>query len=252
MGLLRRRVAIALSVIACAALLAGCVEPTPERDEPLPSMGWMVDVPGTCNASVEEVRAHAEQLVQTGLRDAGFRTVLVLCSGRERAKYRTREEIDFLSGLGLRLGFLDSGRGAFYAAMPRSQPLRTVVTRRVMEAELLIASAPPATLSPENLEVLTNRDVMELLRDPRAAPGAPVLGNASVYSRAIGERGLLVSLTNGRGAPKDMSVGVADLGLSGDDVVPARDVWTGERITASDGALTIHVDTGDTALLRIG
>lgn len=79
-----------------------------------------------------------------------------------------------------------------------------------------------------------------------------MLGNTSVYSRAIGERGLLVSLTNATGAPTDMAVRVTDLGLAGDDLVPARDVWTGERIRAADGSLTIRVDAGDTALLRIG
>ncbi|EGD55286.1 alpha-galactosidase [Gordonia neofelifaecis] len=249
-----RRLLVVIAAVLVAVGVAGCAEDSDQSapDGAVPNLGWLVRSFGTCAATEQQVRDQAQRLVATGLRDAGYRTVLVDCRGAGQARYRAPADQRFLAGLGIRLSFLGDTTSVVAADMPRVEALRTAVTRHVMEARPLIPSADLATVPAANIATLANREALELLRDPRAAPGAPVHDDREVYSRAIGERGLLVSLTNGSGADRSMSVGVRELGLAGDDLVPARDIWTGRRITAQDGELTIPVRSGDSALLRIG
>ena len=71
-------------------------------------------------------------------------------------------------------------------------------------------------------------------------------------ANVIGDLGLVASLTNREHLARDMHVDLAELNLAGDDTVAATDLWTGRRIQAAHGALTIRVGGGDTVLLRIG
>ncbi|WP_066161666.1 alpha-galactosidase [Gordonia hydrophobica] len=252
--MLRKLGATALAVVACLAVLTACVDSEPEQSRPLPAIGWLVAAT-PCAADADQIRAQADHLVQTGLRDAGFRTVFVDCDGTDRHRYRADNRLsDHLAELGLHLDFPDAAEraAAIDVARGTTAQVRTAVTHRVIDAEPLLASADLATLAPATVAALTNPEVTGFVRDSRDAPGAPVLDAPDVFSRAIGEKGLLVSLVNRGGAAREMSVHVIDLGLAGDDLVPARDVWTGRRIKASGGALTIRVPAADTALLRIG
>ena len=69
-----------------AAILTGCVRAEPDAPGPAPEVGWLVAAP-PCQASAEQIRTQADELVRTGLRDAGFRTVFVDCDGGERRRY---------------------------------------------------------------------------------------------------------------------------------------------------------------------
>ena len=254
MTVLRRTAAAALSVVAVAGALTGCVRDEPERTEPIPEVGWLVAAP-PCRASAEQIRAQADELVRTGLRDVGFRKVFVDCDGGERRRYTEDAQLSAdLTERGLDVAFpsREQRASAIDVARGSTAEVRTAVTDRVMRAEPLVASADLADVPQATLRVLSTGEVVDFVRDSRNAPGAAVLDAPDIFSRAIGKKGLLVSLVNRSSAPRQMAVQVTDLGLAGDDLVPARNVWTGERIRADSGSLTIRVPAADTALLRIG
>ncbi|MGB6244925.1 hypothetical protein [Gordonia sp. (in: high G+C Gram-positive bacteria)] len=240
-------------VVAVFATVAGCARP-PAPHGPPPAVGAMVPA-ASCRADGAAIREQADALVRTGLRETGFHTVFVDCAGAGRRAYTDDAALSgYLAERGLTLDFPDAAErsAAVDIAAASDARVRTDLTRRVMLAQPLIVASDIGALPPATLDVLNHREVVEIARDRREAPGAQVLDDPGMYSRAIGEQGLLVSLTNSTPATRDLAVRVADLGLAGDDLVPARDVWTGRRIRAADGVLTIAVPARDTALLRIG
>ncbi|WP_026918429.1 hypothetical protein [Gordonia shandongensis] len=247
----RRAVAAGCAAAAVLATLTACgTDELPNDDVPV--VGVLVNADRPCGATSEDVRRQADAVVERGLRDAGFRTVLVDCAGSSRDRYDG--DRDYLAERGLALRFPDreQTRVAIHADQPYARTLRTAVTHRVMAAEPLVVSGDVAALPEPTNRVLVNREVLAFVTDERGAPGADVLGDPEVSSRAIGERGLLVAMNNRDEHRREMSVEISDLGLAGDDMVPARDVWSGREITSSDGVLRIEVPGGDTALLRIG
>lgn len=254
MTVLRRLGAAALAAVAIVAALTGCVRDEPARSTPIPEVGWLVAAP-PCRASADQIRMQADELIRTGLRDVGFRTVFVDCDGGQRSRYTGDARLTGdLAARGLGVAFPDRAERAAAIDVVRGSTaqVRSAVTDRVIGAEPLVASADLAAVSQQTLAALRNREVVGFVRDSRNAPGAAVLDAPDIFSRAIGEQGLLISLVNRTPAVREMSVQVTDLGLAGDDLVPARNVWTGQRIRASGGALTIRVPADDTALLRIG
>lgn len=100
------------------------------------------------------------------------------------------------------------------------------------------------------MTALTNGQIVRIDQDKRVSAGARVANNPEIWSRAVGDKGLAVSLTN-RKAPRKLSVALSDLGLVGDATVGGVDAWTGERYRAVDGKLTVTVAAHDTAVLTI-
>ena len=98
---------------------------------------------------------------------------------------------------------------------------------------------------------LTNTAIVRIDQDERVSAGARVANNPEVWSRAVGDKGLVVSLTNRGKAPRKLSVALSDLGLNGDATVAGVDAWTGERHQAVNGRLTVTVAAHDTAVLTI-
>ncbi|MGV9711695.1 glycoside hydrolase family 27 protein [Gordonia sp. NPDC003424] len=127
---------------------------------------------------------------------------------------------------------------------------RTQMSMWAMMAAPLIAGNDLTAMSPETRELLGNRSVLAIDQDERVSAGAPVDGDAEIWSRPIGDKGLAVSLTNRSGHPRTMSVSLAALGLAG-DTVAGVDAWTGRRYQAADGELTVQVATDDTVVLEI-
>ncbi|MFW0792140.1 glycoside hydrolase family 27 protein [Gordonia sp. CPCC 205333] len=127
---------------------------------------------------------------------------------------------------------------------------RTQMSLWAMLAAPLMLGTDLTRLSSENVATVANRAMIALDQDARAVSGAPVAGDAEVWSRAIGQKGLAVSMTNRTSKPKLISVSLASLGLTG-DTVAGVDVWTSKRYQARDGALAVRVAPGDTALLEI-
>ncbi|MGI6796654.1 hypothetical protein ACE11G_04560 [Gordonia sp. PS3] len=251
MAVPRRLSGIALTLVVAALTAAGCADRAPQA-QAVPEVGWLV---ADHSCAPDRVRAQADAVVRSGLRDVGFRELFIDCNDEDRARIDADSGVRAdLASLGLHVHPLPSAqrRTAVDAASATPSGLRTEVTRRVMRAEPLVVTGDLPAVPRGTVEMLRNPEIGELVRDRRAAPGAEVNGDPETYSRAIGERGLLVSFTNTGPVGRDMSIPIADLGLAGDDVVPAREVWSGRRIKAEDGELTIRVGAGDAALLRIG
>ena len=242
MAVPRRLSGIALTLVVAALTAAGCADRAPQA-QAVPEVGWLV---ADHSCAPDRVRAQADAVVRSGLRDVGFRELFIDCNDEDRAR------IDADSGVRADLASLGLHVHPLPSAQRRTAVDRTEVTRRVMRAEPLVVTGDLPAVPRGTVEMLRNPEIGELVRDRRAAPGAEVNGDPETYSRAIGERGLLVSFTNTGPVGRDMSIPIADLGLAGDDVVPAREVWSGRRIKAEDGELTIRVGAGDAALLRIG
>ena len=129
--------------------------------------------------------------------------------------------------------------------------LRTMITHNVMLARSLVFTGDMATLSDAAIDAMKNPKVLEVAQDSRAQPGAPT-GSGETMVRAIGEKGLLVAMTNTSRTPGPVNVPIAELNLAGDDSIPATDLWTGDKITSRNGYLSVDLIDGDSALLTIG
>jgi len=128
---------------------------------------------------------------------------------------------------------------------------RTQFSMWAMMAAPLIIGVDLTTMPPSAVRTLTNGQIVRIDQDKRVSAGARVANNPEIWSRAVGDKGLVVSLTNRGKAPRKLSVALSDLGLVGDATVGGVDAWTGERYRAVDGKLTVTVAAHDTAVLTI-
>ncbi|ROZ93718.1 glycoside hydrolase family 27 protein [Gordonia sp. OPL2] len=128
---------------------------------------------------------------------------------------------------------------------------RTQLSMWAMMAAPLIAGNDLTRMSSQTLALLRNRAIIDIDQDHRVSAGAPVGDDMEVWTRAIGDKGLVVSMTNRDDHPRTMSVSLTSLGLSGDDTVTAVDAWTGRRYRAAKGELAVDVGVNDTVLLQI-
>lgn len=252
---------VVIAALAALALLpSGCARSAESPPAaPPPVLGFLVGYAGECadpagGITVDRIAAQGDALVRTGLRNAGYTTLFVPCDDPvpavDNAALRAR-----LAGQGLAVERVAPGDHRVAAVIPAGAPnvVRSQMTRRLMLAESLVFSGEPDRIRPETIDLIGNREVIALVLDARRAPGAPVGAGHDVYSRAVGDSGLLVSLSRGGpDSPSTVSVPIAELNLAGDDTVPATEVWTGRRIHSVAGRLTVELPPGDTALLRIG
>lgn len=254
-ALRRRLLAVAVTAATGLTILAGCADPpSPTTPAHRAVMGWLVRDGQACGATAQEVREQAAALVDRGLTELGFTTLYLGCPGTSlRSDVGLRRD---LAAEGLRLEVRAQGQWplteVISTRMPRAAAFRTAVTRRLMAAGPLLYSGPVAEMTDEVLADVANREIIELSLDDRRAPGAAIDGDPDLWSRAIGDQGLLVSLTNGGTGEAERSVPIAALNLAGADSVPAHDVWTGTRLVSADGLLTVRLAASDSALLRIG
>ena len=128
---------------------------------------------------------------------------------------------------------------------------RTQLSMWAMMAAPLILGVDLTSMPASAARTLTNTAIVGIDQDERVSAGARVASNPEVWSRAIGDKGLVVSLTNRGKAPRKLSVTLSDLGLNGDATVAGVDAWTGERHQAVNGRLTVTVAAHDTAVLTI-
>jgi len=128
---------------------------------------------------------------------------------------------------------------------------RTQLSMWAMMAAPLILGVDLTSMPASAARTLTNTAIVRIDQDERVSAGARVANNPEVWSRAVGDKGLVVSLTNRGKAPRKLSVALSDLGLNGDATVAGVDAWTGERHQAVNGRLTVTVAAHDTAVLTI-
>lgn len=175
-------------------------------------------------------------------------------TGRDRKVQGVVEVIDTLAPLAGRVrpgtyndpGLLLAGAGDLTESEQRTQ-----MSMWAMMAAPLIVGVDLTTMPGTAARILTNGAIVRIDQDARVSAGARVAGNPEIWSRALGDKGLVVSLTNRGKAPRRLSVTLSDLGLNGDTTVAGVDAWTGERYRAAGGRLTVTVAAHDTAVLTI-
>ncbi|WOC13209.1 hypothetical protein MP11Mi_23080 [Gordonia sp. MP11Mi] len=242
-----------LVVAACGVSVSACGADPQPAEEPTPVLGWVVG--DGCATPPDRVRADADGIVARGVADAGFRSLYVVCDDAQAPAALADPALhDHLDDLGLRLSVVSANDADVSAAMRADIPLpalRTAITRHVMAAQPLVFSGEAALLDDAHIATVANRDVLAIGRDSRRTAGAPINGDRERFSRAIGSQGLIVSLTNGESMARDLSFDLVEVNLAG-DTVAATDVWTGRRVHASGGTITLSLASTDSALLRIG
>ncbi|WP_197501403.1 MULTISPECIES: glycoside hydrolase family 27 protein [unclassified Gordonia (in: high G+C Gram-positive bacteria)] len=128
---------------------------------------------------------------------------------------------------------------------------RTQMSMWSMMAAPLIAGNDLTNMSQETLDMLRNAAIIAIDQDSRVVAGAMVDDDPEVWSRAIGDKGLVISLTNRSDHARTLSVSLGSVGLVGDASVTGVDAWTGRSFTAQHGELSVPVGVHDTAVLEI-
>ncbi len=128
---------------------------------------------------------------------------------------------------------------------------RTQMSMWSMMAAPLIAGNDLTNMSQQTLDMLRNAAIIAIDQDSRVVAGAMVDDDPEVWSRAIGDKGLVISLTNRSDHARTLSVSLGSVGLVGDASVTGVDAWTGRSFTAQHGELSVLVGVHDTAVLEI-
>lgn len=128
---------------------------------------------------------------------------------------------------------------------------RTQMSMWSMMAAPLIAGNDLTNMSQQTLDMLRNAAIIAIDQDSRVVAGAMVDDDPEVWSRAIGDKGLVISLTNRSDHARTLSVSLGSVGLVGDASVTGVDAWTGRSFTAQHGELSVPVGVHDTAVLEI-
>lgn len=128
---------------------------------------------------------------------------------------------------------------------------RTQISMWSMMAAPLIAGNDLTNMSQQTLDTLRNTAIIAIDQDSRVVAGAMVDDDPEVWSRAIGEKGLVISLTNRADHARTLSVSLGSIGLVGDASVTGVDAWTGRSFTAQHGELSVPVGVHDTVVLEI-
>lgn len=197
----------------------------------------------------------ADQLAAGGLAAAGYRTIFVVCEGY-RAPVPGGADRAALESAGIALeviGRTDRRIAETLDARDSASALQRAMTRAVIAAgPVIVAGDGRVQLAPQQRAVLTNGEVLSVAVDARRTPGGPVGDSGAVAARAIGDKGIVVSLINADRQPRRIAFPIAELNLVGSDSVPATDLWTGRRQIAGGGELSAHLPPGGSALLRVG
>ncbi|MEN2509567.1 glycoside hydrolase family 27 protein [Gordonia polyisoprenivorans] len=128
---------------------------------------------------------------------------------------------------------------------------RTQMSMWAMMAAPLMAGNDLTAMSTRTRDILANEAIIGIDQDERVRAGAMVGDNPEIWSRALGSKGLVVSLTNRADHPRTLKVSLSSLGLTGDSSVSGVDAWTGRRYQAEGGGLSVPVGVDDTAVLSI-
>jgi alpha-galactosidase len=101
------------------------------------------------------------------------------------------------------------------------------------------------------LKVILNRDVIAVDQDPLGIPGRRILrdGELEVFTRRLADGQAVVLLNRGK-EPAEMRVTVAELGAS-KNAFEARDLWTGQTRSVTDGVVSARVEGHGVAMMRL-
>lgn len=118
-------------------------------------------------------------------------------------------------------------------------------------APLIISAYIPA-LSDEEIQFLSNKDLIAVDQDPLAQQAALVSRDASfdVLTRSLANGDRLLTVLNTGSSSAKTSISVARLGLNENCQYKARDLWTG-KVSSIHDSVDITLDSHATAVYRI-
>ncbi len=128
---------------------------------------------------------------------------------------------------------------------------RTHMSLWALLAAPLLAGNDLSTMTSETAAILTHRGVIAIDQDPAGRQGDRVRaeGPLEIWARPLADGGRAVGLFNLSDVPAKVAVDFAEVGLKG--AVKARDVWTGQPVSAPRGRYEALVAPHGVVLLRV-
>ncbi|WP_394830650.1 NPCBM/NEW2 domain-containing protein [Pendulispora rubella] len=122
----------------------------------------------------------------------------------------------------------------------------------IMAAPLLVGS-DLRTATPATLEILTNKDIIEVDQDALGVQGKEIrqAGGFHVIVKPLSNGDRAVALFNETDAPATISTSAAEIGLAHEVAYKIRDLWS-HSTKETAGAITASVAAHGTAIFRIG
>ena len=103
-----------------------------------------------------------------------------------------------------------------------------------MPAAPLLTGNDVRTMSPQTLDILTNRDVIAVDQDPLVAQGHPLDSDPRVWVKPLADGAVAVALTNAGNDAGDVGTTAAAVGLSSHGCYRVRDLWTHTESDSSE------------------
>ena len=149
----------------------------------------------------------------------------------------------------LPLGRIGRGFGAERDTLLTWDEQRTMMTLWCVFGSPLMLGADLTALDERTASLLTNRRVLDLLDPTRQRCQVRRTGEEAVWASRSPEGCLCAALFNLSDRERTVSVSLEELGVPS-GTVPAEELWTGERFSAADGALTAKLPAHGCALLQ--
>ena len=129
---------------------------------------------------------------------------------------------------------------------------RTHMSLWAILAAPLLAGNDLRSMTPEILEILTNREVIAVNQDKAGKQGRRVVknGEQEVWTRPLADNGYAVALFNRSAAAVDLSVKWAEIGLKRAPK-KARDVWAHRDVKLQGAEFRATVPTHGVVMLRV-
>jgi alpha-galactosidase len=101
------------------------------------------------------------------------------------------------------------------------------------------------------LKLILNQDVIAVDQDPLGIPGRRIRrdGELEVFARRLEEGQAVVMLNRGK-QPAEMRVTAGELGWS-KNALEVRNLWSGQRLSITDGIISVPVEGHGVAMLRL-
>jgi len=121
----------------------------------------------------------------------------------------------------------------------------------VLLAAPLLAGNDLSKMSPETLEILTDKEVIAVDQDAKGTQGHRIAqeGPLEVWAKPLADGGVAVGLFNRGESTNPVTVTFRDIGLPGS--VNVRNLWTHKDLGSFDGSYTTEVPMHGAVLLRI-
>jgi alpha-galactosidase len=121
----------------------------------------------------------------------------------------------------------------------------------VILAAPLLAGNDLSKMTPETLEILTNKEVVAIDQDALGKQGDRVsaVGPNEIWAKSLSGGAKAVALFNRAESPLPMTLHLSDVGASGN--AKLRDLWAHKDVSATDGSYTVLVPRHGVVLLKV-